>query len=391
MSPRWEVSLPIVLLVFSVLVHLWMPDALANLTAGIFLGAMVSLLHRLGGQHRRAACAGSHRSGRSGRPAGSPETVPGRCPAPVSVFAGFLLAMRRRPGGGAGAVTSRPILVLFPYEGTYEPGQPPRKVVLRESDYQRLQGHGAAPGPRADPSADPDRGDSSRHPDRRAGRRPRERAVDPRPLARDRRRWKLPVAGAREISATLDGSPVPVFIEGGGKQASIPIAGPRHRCELLVRRTAAARQGRPGGIARFPGQSSPLSPPDRRRGRALEHSQAAQRPGQPQDRARPRDHRGTRSRLTTSRSSGEPGTPRSGHRPGGRRRDPLGHRAGRRSDPGPLDVPGRSPDLDPSAQDGAWPDRQIGTDPGLITPPGAGPRTSPSGRLGSIPRSRTER
>ncbi len=49
MSTRWGVSLPISLLALSVLIHLWVPGGLANLSAGVFLGAMVSLLHRLGG------------------------------------------------------------------------------------------------------------------------------------------------------------------------------------------------------------------------------------------------------------------------------------------------------------------------------------------------------
>ena len=40
--------------------------------------------------------------------------------------------------------------------------------------------------------------------------------------------WRVPVGGAREISATLDGRPVPVFMEAGGRQAAIPIQGSRH-------------------------------------------------------------------------------------------------------------------------------------------------------------------
>ena len=49
--------------------------------------------------------------------------------------------------------------------------------------------------------------------------------------------WKVPVGGAREISASLEGHPVPVFMEAGGEQAAIPIQG-AGTFRLQVRRTA---------------------------------------------------------------------------------------------------------------------------------------------------------
>ena len=236
LSPRWGVSLPIALLVFSVLLHLWMPDSLANLTAGIFLGAMVSLLHRLGGQ---IAALPGRQQRQSARRSGPPARLPRKLfrAAPLA-FAVFLISHDHAEAqrGEAGLVDSKPILALFPYEGTYDPGKPPLKVVFRESDYQLLKGLARHQPNEQAPLLVLT---GATHHVTRTGDRDAvlSSELSIRATTPGSATWRLPVAGARDITATLEGSPVPVFIEGDGKQASIPIQGPG-TVRVLVRRTA---------------------------------------------------------------------------------------------------------------------------------------------------------
>ena len=143
MSPRWGVGLPIALLALSVLIHLWMPDGLANLSAGVFLGAMVSLLHRLGG---RLAARPRREPPRPARLRGSRARLTRSLFRAAPGVVAILLVSQDRAQAQARRL-EQPIPVLLPYEGTYEPGQPPRQVVLRESDYQLLREPGTAPGP----------------------------------------------------------------------------------------------------------------------------------------------------------------------------------------------------------------------------------------------------
>ena len=139
-------------------------------------------------------------------------------------------------------IEDQPILVLLPYEGTFEPGQPPLKVVLRERDYQRLLSY-ARPAPAV-------RGplliltDATHHITRVGDRDvilSSELAI--RVTVAGSATWRVPVSGAREISATVEGRPVPVWVEGGGRLAAIPVEGPG-TVRLAIRRTATlARDG----------------------------------------------------------------------------------------------------------------------------------------------------
>ena len=49
-SPRWAILLPIAIVFLAVLLHLWQADDRGSFSAGLFVGAMASLLYRLGSQ-----------------------------------------------------------------------------------------------------------------------------------------------------------------------------------------------------------------------------------------------------------------------------------------------------------------------------------------------------
>jgi hypothetical protein len=138
-----------------------------------------------------------------------------------------------QPGAGS------PMLALFPYSGSFDPSQPPDRVILRLEDFTRLTklAESRTPSPvfsvnalsathRVVPidaqnivvESDFDlvaRGDS--------------------PLF-----WELPVASARDLEAQLDGVSQPIAIDPGGLTARIAIPRPGHHI-LHVRRSADAR------------------------------------------------------------------------------------------------------------------------------------------------------
>src|SRR5262249_27103781 len=71
--------------------------------------------------------------------------------------------------------------------------------------------------------------------------------VDPGPNRDASFLWSFPIAGAREITATVDGSDVPVRVEPGGKTATLRVEfeSGRNRIRLVIRRviTPAATRG----------------------------------------------------------------------------------------------------------------------------------------------------
>ena len=85
--------------------------------------------------------------------------------------------------------------------------------------------------------------------------------------------WRVPISGAHDITATLDGRDVPVFIEAGGQQVAVAIPG-AGTYKLQVRRTATVTTDRLARSLDFPVNSMPsarvildqLSPATSRRG-----------------------------------------------------------------------------------------------------------------------------
>ena len=230
-SPRWAIPLPITIIFLAILLHLWQADDRATFSAGLFVGAMASLLYRLGSQltaQRRADRSVPVRSVPTSAP-------PFRLPLQATplLLAAFLIpqdrAVARRDGG-------EPIPVLIPYEGTFQPGQVPEHVILRESDHQRLQ---ELARPRTLAAKNALFLTGAVHHVFWSGDREISLVSDLeiRSTAGVASTWRVPITGAHDITAALDGREVPMFIEAGGQQAAITIPG-AGSFKLQVRRTA---------------------------------------------------------------------------------------------------------------------------------------------------------
>jgi len=230
-SPRWAILLPIAIVLLAVLVHLWQGDDRASFSAGLFVGAMASLLYRLGSQVIAQRSGERSVSVRSGMTGAAPLRLPLRA-APLLLAVSLIpqdRAEARRDG-------EQPIPVLIPYEGTFQPEKAPERVILRESDYQRLLAL-ALPRPPADKG--PLLLTGAVHHVARSGDQEVSLVSDLeiRSTTGAAATWKVPIAGAHDISAALDGREVPVFIEAGGQQATVTIPG-AGRFKLQVRRAA---------------------------------------------------------------------------------------------------------------------------------------------------------
>ncbi len=140
--------------------------------------------------------------------------------------------------------------MLFPYAGTYQPGQVPEHVILRQADYDRLlelakssppagKGLLVLTGAVHHIAFSTEQGASL------------VSDLELTSTIHEASTWKVPIAGAHDISATVDGREVPVFIEAGGQQAGIPIPG-AGSFKLQVRRTAIVKSERQATSLEFP-------------------------------------------------------------------------------------------------------------------------------------------
>ena len=150
--------------------------------------------------------------------------------------------------------------------------------------------------------------------------------------------WHVPVGGAEEISATLDGRPVPVFIEASGQQAAVQVP-PAGSYKIQLRRTVDVT--RDAQIERIvvPGQSHALGRARRWKGSARRSgpfgTQGASVTLQDESIAAelgPTD----RVEIRRSRAPARGPTSREGDRGGHRA---LGHRTGRRFSARPVHLP----------------------------------------------------
>ena len=133
---------------------------------------------------------------------------------------------------------SRPIPVLLPYEGKYNPGKPATQVVLRQSDFAEIERLTKTPSPRDNPT--PMLVEASHRvawSDEHQVTLISDLVVQSR--GEGQTVWRVPIARAREISATIDGHEVPVFIEEGGREAAVTIPG-TGRFKIQIRRTVSA-------------------------------------------------------------------------------------------------------------------------------------------------------
>ncbi len=116
-----------------------------------------------------------------------------------------------------------PVLVLFPYDGEYDPSRPPRSAILRLPDFDRLTRLAEA-----DDAARPGALRVVRavhHVLRKAGRE--VVAVTELGLVASGQGpwvWRLPVSGARDIETRLDGMKTSLSIAAGGQVGEVGIA-----------------------------------------------------------------------------------------------------------------------------------------------------------------------
>ena len=230
-SPRLPILVPIAVSFLAILFHLWQTNDHAALSAGLFVGAIAGLMYRLGQRLAARSRADRSVSLRSGMTTASPLQLPLRA-APL-LLAAFLIAQDRALARRDG---EQPIPVLLPYEGTFQPGQVPEHVILRESDHQLLRELGQTRLP-ADTGSLILTG--AVHRVARSGDREISLVseLELRSTSAAPATWKVPITGAYDITADLDGRKVPVLIEAGGEQAAISIPG-AGSFKLQVRRTA---------------------------------------------------------------------------------------------------------------------------------------------------------
>jgi hypothetical protein len=213
---RWGILVPMAVMAAAVLFHLWQSPRFSNQAAGVFLGATIILLLRLGEQ-----LAASPRFRQRLGPAANPRSrLPrGLLRARAMIIAVMLLSFSRAE---ARRDQDQPIPVLLPYEGSYEPTASPKRVILREADYQHLRqlSRPQDPAVRAELILI-----GATHHVSWSGEQDvvvesdlTLRNPTPAPAT-----WNVPVGGAREISASLFGHAAAVFIEAGGTQAGVPI------------------------------------------------------------------------------------------------------------------------------------------------------------------------
>ncbi len=228
--------LPALVAVACMLLDRILPARFGAATAGGFVAALAILIAELARRTRRAPeppRAAARAESSSIRNAARPAIVP----VLILAIAGAWASLRAATPAG-----DDPIVALFPYEGTFDPTSPPDRVILRLEDFRRLVGQGAVvPTPRPTVTAV-----SAEH--RVARRSAQEILVETEIELMARGRgpfaWSVPVASARDISATMDGQAVPVAVEPGGALAKVVLPGAgTHR--LRIRRFAGRTPRRP--------------------------------------------------------------------------------------------------------------------------------------------------
>jgi hypothetical protein len=228
---RWRFFGIIVLIIASILVNWLLPSRYASFAGGLVAGGLLILIVELGMETGKLP-ASRQRSESS-------LVRQGARAALATAILGLLLARAAsgqapvQPGGGAS------ILALFPYEGQFDASRPAKNVILRLTDYNRLSRLAEAVAVAPPHSL---RAVSALH---HIGRRSGRTVVVETELEIVARgqppfTWRVPVSGAREIEARLDGKDVSLAIAPGGKMGEImlPTAGSH---ALLIRRSFLTR------------------------------------------------------------------------------------------------------------------------------------------------------
>ena len=219
-----------------------------------------------------------------------------------------------RAAGGSARRGSR-VLAFFPYEGQFDPTRPAANVILRLTDYARLS---RLAGEDVSPPVPTVRALSASHTiKKQSGLTVTvESEIDLMASGQGPFTWRIPVASARDIEATLDGKRESILIEPGGQTGTVVVS-PAGSHKLVLRRTARARREDGSETLRFPVNAVPSARI------AVDPGEAAERPVETNARAhggagrrlgrraaRPRlEHRDSlaRSRISRHRPVGRDG------------------------------------------------------------------------------------
>ena len=216
--------------------------------AGVASALALRELHRSGVYRRvhhfdgRAGPGGRRKAFGTGRTGGRADEITG---SSHGRQLGWPRTGRPPVGGNASGQPAGPldrgsaILALFPYEGPFDPTRPATDVILRLADFGRLTRLAEGEVSRSPGSV---RAVSALH--RVARKSVGDIIVDSEielvVFGRAPFAWRIPVASARDIEATLDGEWLPISIEPGGVMGTLAI--PRAGNHLLrIHRSAIAR------------------------------------------------------------------------------------------------------------------------------------------------------
>jgi hypothetical protein len=235
---RWRALIPFSLLAGGALLAGVLPPGWAGYAAAVvFAGLAAIVLELTGGRSRRSPAT------QAAGP-GSGEVLAGRLSR--SIIGALILGLLPSKLTTAALLTvpdrNTAILALFPDEGaTFDPKKPAKSVILRLSDFDRLDrlirdGAGHAPAPSLV------RAVSALHRIARESARivVVESEYELNVSGRSPGIWELPVATTRDIEVTVDGKPQAISIKPGGAAAIVEVP-PSSRHVLRLRRTASTK------------------------------------------------------------------------------------------------------------------------------------------------------
>jgi hypothetical protein len=232
----WRYPGLVALMSSALLIEWFVPSRYASYAAGAFCGGLLVLVVGL--------ARGIGRIGESPRRRTESSLV--RRAEGAVLATGLLALLFARAASGQRAIepgAAAPLLVLFPYDGEYDPNRAPESAILRLADFDRLTRLAEAEevAPRSCLRAVR----AVHHIRRKTGR---EVVVETELVlvasGQSPWVWRLPVSGAREIETTLDGRRIPLSIAPGGQLGAVAI--PRAGDHVLVVRRSFATKSEAG-------------------------------------------------------------------------------------------------------------------------------------------------
>ncbi|MGO9917505.1 MAG: hypothetical protein ACLQIB_22735 [Isosphaeraceae bacterium] len=253
---RWRAWLPVSLMAGGAFLSGALPARFDGHAAAVVIAVLaVIILELTGGASRR-----SPPTQRTGQ--GSGEVLAGRMSRSIigALFLGLLLPALTAAQPLPSPDRDTAILAFFPDEGaTFDPKVPPKSVILRLSDFNRLDRLSRDASRRA-PEPSLVRAVSASHRIARESARiiVVESEYELMVSGRSPGFWELPVASTRDIEATVDGKPQAISIRPGGLDAVVELP-PSGRHVLRLRRTASTRTEANHEVLRVPINAMPFA------------------------------------------------------------------------------------------------------------------------------------